>query len=401
MKAPSTAGTRRIPAWLVVACLVVGVTGLVVGAVGSWIEPPPETGRWETLWSLSWLGMPLVGALVCLRRPTNRVGWSLLAVGTGIGAGLGSYVALLLAGGAAPASVRAVLVVGQAAGFTVGFGSIILVLLHFPTGRVTTRLLQWLPPTVVGLITVVIASTVLRPVADPTLADVTNPLAMPSLDGVLETATSIAAWLLAAAGVVTLGFTVVRSRRAMGVERLQRRWFTLSAAVGAGLFATGVLVDAVVSPEASNPFIYGGFLVGLSGSAAAIGVAILRYRLYEIDRIISRTATYAVVTAVSIGVYAAVAVVPAAVLGLETDLLVAAATLAVAAAFGPVRRRVQGWVDRRFDRARYDAEQVMAGFGERLRNELDLVDLRADLVAVVGHTMQPASVSIWTPELWQ
>jgi hypothetical protein len=133
----------------------------------------------------------------------------------------------------------------------------------------------------------------------------------------------------------------------------------------------------------------------LLAPAVVVAVAVLRYRLYEIDQIISRTATYAVVSAVLVTVYAAVAVVPSAVFDLDSDLLVAAATLAAAAVFVPVRRRVQALVDRRFNRARYDAQQVVDRFGSRLRADVDMAHLADDLRRVVGATVQPAHVTLW------
>ncbi len=137
------------------------------------------------------------------------------------------------------------------------------------------------------------------------------------------------------------------------------------------------------------------FIVGFLGVAVSITLAILRYRLYEIDRIISRAATYAVVTAVLVGVYVLVAVLPSAVFDLKSDLLVAAATLAAAALFVPVRRRVQAVVDRRFNRARYDAQRVIERFGSRMRDELVLDGLTRDLHAVVAATVRPSRAWVW------
>lgn len=130
----------------------------------------------------------------------------------------------------------------------------------------------------------------------------------------------------------------------------------------------------------------------------SVAIAITRYRLYEIDRIVSRTVSYGAVTAVLVGVYMLLAVGPSAVFHLEFDLLVAGATLAAAAAFVPVRRWVQATVDRRFNRARYDAERVVNGFGARLRQDPDLDRLASDLDAVVSSTVQPASVEVWIAE---
>jgi hypothetical protein len=127
----------------------------------------------------------------------------------------------------------------------------------------------------------------------------------------------------------------------------------------------------------------------------SIGVAILRYRLYEIDRLISRTVSYALLTALLLGVYGAVAVLPTLVLQVRSDLLVAAATLLAATAVGPLRRRVQRAVDRRFNRSRYDAEGVAQRFADRLRDDVDLDALLDDMRVAVTGTVQPAHVSVW------
>jgi len=180
-----------------------------------------------------------------------------------------------------------------------------------------------------------------------------------------------------------------RARWASGVQRQQIRWVGL----GAGVFALATAVSFVVDPT-SELFA----VTAVPGGIALVGsfaVAIRRYRLYEIDRIVSRTVTYGLVTAVLAGVYALVAVVPSALFELDSDLLVAAATLAAAAAFVPVRRAVQSVVDRRFNRARYDAEAVVGRFALGLRHDLDVSYLADDLHRVVGATVQPAHVSLW------
>ena len=127
----------------------------------------------------------------------------------------------------------------------------------------------------------------------------------------------------------------------------------------------------------------------------AIGIAVLRYRLYDIDRVISRTVAYAIVTGLLAGVYAGLVLLATQVLGLHTPVAVAAATLAVAALFTPVRRRVQRAVDRRFNRARYDADQTVAVFAARLKNAVDLDAVRDDLAGVVHQALEPAHVSLW------
>ncbi len=389
---------KGLPPFAVVAILVVALAGIGAGAIGTYLYPPPETGRLETLWTLSWPGLPIVGAVILLRRPGNKVGGALLAIGTGIGLGLGCS-ALLEILAAPPVGVTAVLIAGDTLGFTMGFGLLPLLLLYYPDGRVPTRL-RFLPPVVVTLIAATTVGQVLRPGQVATLRGdlVINPLGLTRLEPLLATTTTVGVLLLMACGVIAVALTVVRSRRAVGIERLQRRWFTLAVLIFISLFLTGVIVNEAVSSRAANPFIYSGFVLGINGIAVAIGVAVLRYRLYEIDRIISRTVTYGLITAVLISVYALVAVVPAALFDLQSDLLVAGATLVAAAAFGPVRRRIQDLVDRRFNRSGYDAAQVAEGFAERLRDQMDLGQVCADLQGVVARTVQPRHLSLWLQE---
>jgi hypothetical protein len=175
------------------------------------------------------------------------------------------------------------------------------------------------------------------------------------------------------------------------VERQQLRWLALAAAVtgaGAAVVGVGMALDATAVPL----FAAG---VCLAVLPLATGAAILRYRLYDLDRIISRTLAYGLLTVVLGGGYAVVVLGLGELIGRDSSLVVAAATLEVAAAFQPARRRVQDLVDRRFNRRRHDAAQTITTFGDRLRQQVDLDTLTAELLAVVDQTMQPTSVSLW------
>jgi hypothetical protein len=185
---------------------------------------------------------------------------------------------------------------------------------------------------------------------------------------------------------------VVRFRRARGVKRQQLRWVALAAALVAlgGMVAlaglalgTSALIGSVVIQ----------FCIALR--SMAIGAAILRYRLYDLDRIISRTFADGLLTVLLGGCYAAVALCIGQLLGRRSSLTVAAATLAVAAAFQPIRRRVQDLTDRRFNRRRYDAVQTIAAFSAPLRQQVELDSLTAEVLAVLEETMQPSHASLW------
>ena len=179
---------------------------------------------------------------------------------------------------------------------------------------------------------------------------------------------------------------IVRFRRSGQEQRLQLKWFMYAAAVAA-------LAVLAASQLSSNPL--PAWEISILLIPAAVGIAILKYRLYEIDRLISRTLSYAVVTGLLIGVYTGLVIVATQVFGFKTPVAVAVATLAAAALFSPLRRRVQRMVDRRFNRVRYDADQTVAAFAARLRDAVDLDTVRADLLAVVTSAVEPAQIAVW------
>ena len=192
-----------------------------------------------------------------------------------------------------------------------------------------------------------------------------------------------------AAWLVSLAAQVLSYRRSSGVRRQQLKWLMAGSAVAlAGI--TPLLLNSS-GTSAAGPVVLAGFLA----LPLSIGVAVLRYRLFDIDRIISRTLAYAVVTGLLVGVYAGIALLITQVFRVHTPAAVAAATLAAAALFNPARRRVQRAVDRRFNRARYDADQTVAAFAARLKDAVDLDSVRDDLAGVVHQALEPAHVSVW------
>jgi hypothetical protein len=191
--------------------------------------------------------------------------------------------------------------------------------------------------------------------------------------------------------MVAAASLVVRFRRARGMERQQLRWVAWAA-----VLVVLAAVIALASSMLGLPEVVGwaaGICVALL--PLAIGAAILRYRLYDLDRILSRTLTWGLLTVLLGGGYAVVVLGLGQLLGRDSSLVVAAATLAVAGLFQPARRRVQAAVDRRFDRRRHDATRIIEGFGARLRDQVVLDTLTADLLAVVDQTMQPTQASLW------
>jgi putative flippase GtrA len=183
---------------------------------------------------------------------------------------------------------------------------------------------------------------------------------------------------------------VLSWRQATGERRQQLKWLAAGAAVTVGI---GLISSAVIS--VFSDVLAEVTAVAIAGLAVGIGMGILKYRLYEIDRIISRTLAYAIVTGLLVGVYAATVLLATQVLRVHTPVAVAASTLAAAALFNPLRRRVQRAVDRRFNRARYDADQTVAAFAARLKDAVDLDSVRDDLAGVVHQALEPAHVSVW------
>jgi hypothetical protein len=199
--------------------------------------------------------------------------------------------------------------------------------------------------------------------------------------------------------VLSVGFIgrqVLSWRRSSGERRQQLKWLASGAAVSmAGLVLAVIFASS--SGTSANVAQWLGNLAwfGLAALPVSIGVAILRYRLYDIDRIISRTLAYALVTGLLIGVFAGIVLLTTDVLSLSSPVAVAASTLAAAALFNPLRQRVQRVVDRRFNRTRYNADRTVAAFATRLKDAVDVTTVRDDLTSVVQQTLEPAHVSLW------
>jgi hypothetical protein len=214
--------------------------------------------------------------------------------------------------------------------------------------------------------------------------------------GIFKVLAAGGALLFVVTGLAAVLSLVFRYRKAQAAERAQLRWLIYAGA----LILVAVVASALIQPVTGASDSANNLSNALSSGAVAlvpvaIGVAVLRYRLYDIDRIISRTVAYAIVTGLLVGVYGGSVLLATGVLRFRTPVAVAAATLAAAALFTPVRRRVQSRVDRRFNRARYDADQIAAAFAARLKDTVDLSTVRDDLTGVVSRALEPAHVSVW------
>ena len=335
-----------------------------------------------------------VGALLASRRPRHPVGWLLLGVGLGLIANIlvEPYVTygLLIRPGSLPGARY---LVGLAYVTTVIWLSCAgFVLLLTPTGSLPSPRWRWWARLAAAAPVVTMLGSVVQP--DPMAPDWHgNPLAVPALAPVLVVPAVAGVVIVLGSLPVGAWSLVRRYRRARGIERQQLRWLALAGGVlGALLLLVALVAGLVFTADAV-------VLTSLALCVALLplttGAAILRYRLYDIDRIVSRTLAYSILT-VLLGLgYAAVVLGLGRLLGQHSSLVVAAATLAVAAAFQPLRRRVQQAVDRRFNRRRHDADRVIDAFAVRLRDQVDLDALNTELLAVVHQTMQPTTAWLW------
>jgi hypothetical protein len=333
-----------------------------------------------------------VGAVVASRRPRHPVSWLLLAFGLSLSAAGASlaYANYGIAHAAAPAADMVALYVP--ATIVVAIACTGFVLLLTPTGTLPSRRWRWwariTAATPVALLLVV---TLVRTPTGRTAVAVDSPLDLRGFDGAVLVAYQAAFAVAIVAFVVAAASLVVRFRRARGIERQQLRWVA-SGTVVATLLSIVHLAAMALGAYALAPVVGG---LNPPILSAAIGAAILRYRLYDLDRIISRTVSYGLLTLLLALGYAGVVLGLGRLLPRSSSLAVAAATVAVAAVVQPARHRIQVMVDRRFNRRRHDAGQMIETFGARLRDQVDLDTLTGELLAVVDLTMQPSGASLW------
>jgi hypothetical protein len=333
-----------------------------------------------------------VGAVVASRRPRHPVGWLLLGVGVGVATNVlvEPYVkyGLMVRPGSLPGARH--LVGFLYSSFLVALCCAGFVLLLTPTGSLPSPRWRWWARVAAAAPVVTTVGFVVQP--DPLAPEwYGNPLAVPALAPVLLVLALAGMVVVALSLPVAAGSLVVRFRRARGVERLQLRWLALAAACASVL----LLVALVAGGLGRDPVVLASMSLCLALLPLATGASILRYRLYDLDRIVSRTVAYGLLT-VLLGLgYAAVVLGLGRLLPESSSLAVAAATLAVAAVFQPARRRVQAVVDRRFNRRRYDAARTVDAFAARLRDQVDLDALTGELLGVVDRTMRPATASLW------
>jgi hypothetical protein len=401
-------------AWsLAVLSLVLCGAGIVLYLANLSVQPPSSWGTGglsAVLYVyLPFLAFPLVGALIASRRPENPIGWICLAVGIlwmlAIMSGSYARYGLQVASPGLVPFPAAIGSLGQGLGPATGglIGTYLILL--FPDGRLPSRRwrpLAWLSGAVIVSVSV---GSLLAPGGLEDLRSVRNTFGLErySWVGDLEQIVLLLLPLCILASVASLVLRFLRSR---GEERAQIKWLAFAASILGLGFSSFVIPSffIVEAPTAGTDPLWENLLedavtMSFAGVPVAVGVAILRYRLYDIDVVINRALVYGSLTATLVLIYvASVASLQAGLrvlTGQESTLAVVASTLAIAALFSPLRRRVQALVDRRFYRRKYDAKKTLAAFSARLRDETDLDALGRDLVGVVRGTVQPEHTSLW------
>jgi hypothetical protein len=375
---------------------------LLAVMLGLGLSRPPlpgldDFGARDVSFTLAFATFVPMGALIAARRPANPIGWIACSVGLFELASGAAYEyaarGLLVDPGTLPGAALASWL--SAWTWAPGLALMAFLMLLFPTGRPPSPRWRWVGWGAAATILVLTAGAMsLWPDRGPALLRETLPDA-PVVRAVVEVSWTVMVVLV----LVSLVSLVVRFRRSRGEERQQLKWIAYVAAVVSVLVFNELFLVEWLGAGETTFGIVGEHLVNLSAAAfpIATATAILRYRLYDIDLVINRTLVYGALTALLALAYLTIVValqnvIPGAD---DSDLTIAGSTLAVAALFGPLRARVQGFIDRRFYRRKFDAQKTLESFSSRLREDVDLDHLTRDLLGVVRDTMQPAHASLW------
>ncbi len=398
--------SRSLPAGRLIAALGSSLVAVVLITISLVTIRPggPNDPLTAVATAVAALAALVVGTWLVVRFPGERIGWLLWASGLagalfGGATGVADH-GLNVAPGSVPGAIWfAWLSQWSLLPFLWLLGG--LVPLLYPDGRLAAP--RWRSVALIGTLMAILLSVLVMLIPFPSgLFPVDNPLAAGDLAGNVVGLIGSSDFMLYLVILAAVSSLVVRYRQAAGTERAQLRWFAATAAITGPAFVIGVIAGGssnTVTPVSQAAFTVAD--VGLVLLPVAIGIAVLRYRLYEIDRLISRTIAYALLTVILAGVFVAVVLALQALVSPlipANQLAVAASTLLVFVLFQPLRRRVQGIVDRRFNRARYDAERTVAAFADRLRHEVDLAAIEEDLLATTRAALEPASVALWLPE---
>jgi hypothetical protein len=397
--------SMRAAAWLAWSLCALSLALTVLGLlllVLCWVRPGVNVFDYWVETTAIAVSFSTVGALIASRRPGHPVGWLFCAIGAlaGIDHFCGEYAtyALLAQRGSLPAG-EAVAWIRSWVWVASGGLGVFLVLL-FPDGRLPSR--RWVPFAWLNVVVTVLGAVAVAfsPGRIDGLEWIRNPFGLDSLGTALAgSAVNLVEVLQVAVAMIAAVSPFVRLRHAGFEERQQIKWFAYAATV----LIIGALLISPVTDELNAWWIWDiGFalyVAGIVGVPIAVGIAILRHHLYNIDVLINRTLVYGSLTAVLVVVYLGSVVLFQELFrtltGQESQLGIVASTLAIAALFNPLRHRIQGFIDRRFYRRKYDARKTLESFSAKLREETDLDALSDDLVGVIRETMQPEHVSLW------
>jgi hypothetical protein len=412
--------SRRIATWL--AWLLAGLSAAMAAAAVALhiatrsVQPPSSWGTGGDsavlIFVLPFLAFPMVGALIASRRPNNPIGWICLAVGILWMIVLVSDAYGLYGLEVRPSSVPFPAAIGSVGEWmwapTVGLFGIYLILL-FPDGKLPSRRwrpLAWLSGAVIFLVS---AGGAIEPGPIEGIPGVRNPFGLEEYPWVAD-ATQGVILLLPVCILASAGSLVLRFLHTEGEEREQIKWLAFAALIF-GLGFSFFVIFGSIMPEATagaslllENLLEDAVTLSFAGVPVAIGFAVLKYRLYDIDILINRTLVYGALTASLVVIYfggvTATQAFYRTLTGQEQQpqLAIVISTLVIAALFNPLRRRIQGFIDRRFYRRKYDAAKTLEAFSAKLRDETDLDALSDDLVGVVRETMQPAHVGLWLRE---
>jgi hypothetical protein len=397
---PSTR-MRRIAWGIALLNAVIVLAGVIAILAPSTILAAPDD-----FWANSWTRVPnyagaaiytLLAMLIIYRRPRHTIGWLFIGVGFFSALnGLPNGLRFLQASYASDLYVGLIVWAGHLVWIPAFLIPITLVLQLFPNGRLPSR--RWWPisaATVIGLLGYATSIAFHPwPWEAQGILDSNNPLAVPGSEAFLALTATLSFFLLTIGCLGSLAAVVVRFRRAQGSERQQMKWLVYTAVVDLLALFIIMVIAGFDSPIFNLLFLSLPTLL-----AVAIGIAILRHQLFDIDIIIRKTLVYATLTTLLAVVYFGVIVLLQSVLeaisGQQSAISIVISTLIIAALFAPLRRRVQGFIDRRFYRRRYDAEKTLAAFAQFTRDETDLEMLTAEVLRVTEETMQPEQVTLW------
>ena len=403
-----TLGTRRfrltLPRIVLVALVCFVLAAFAAARLFEGIAHQIPSGSGGGLWVVGLIPFGVVGFVVAWRRPGNPLGWIFVGVvvALALSAVGGTYAVAdyRVRHGTLPLGWLAML---AQPGWAPGIVLMGLAILLFPDGRPASPLLRWalwlyLAPALLWMGSAY-AFTVGAIIGHDIHVDSGgNLLALnngPSSPGWWNVLQNVVFITIGLGFVLSLAGQMVSYRRSSGERRQQLKWLLGGLAVCLASVVTSIAIAAGHAAGLWTVVGHAALLTALVAVPISMGVAILKYRLYDIDRIISRTLAYAIVTGLLVGVYAGLVLLATRVLPLSSPVAVAVSTLAAAALFNPLRRWVQRVVDRRFNRARYDADQTIAAFAARLQDAVELDSIRDDLTGVVHQVLEPAHVSVW------